>query len=90
MVFLVYHSILRSKTGSIYRIADPGVGFRGVYKMVGIGHCEVKKCGNRTNKRFCREHRRPEDREDLLLVGESKSLDEFWWGRVLLWVWGKL
>jgi len=54
--------------------------------MVGIGYCHVKKCGNRTNKRFCRDHRRPEDREGLLLVGESKPFSETWIGKLWGWV----
>lgn len=52
--------------------------------MTGIGHCEVKKCGNRTSKRFCSDHRNPSDRKDLLLVGESKPFSESLPGRLLL------
>ena len=54
--------------------------------MVGIGYCEVKKCGNRTNKRFCRDHQRLEGREDLLLVGESKPFKETWMGWIWMWL----
>jgi len=56
--------------------------------MVGIGYCEVKKCRNRTNKRFCREHRSPADREGLLLVGESRPLEDLWIGKFYKWLKG--
>jgi len=54
--------------------------------MVGIGHCEVKKCGGRTSKRFCRDHRNPSDRKGLLLVGESKPFSVTWLGKIWGWL----